>query len=115
MGLARERCVACRRDSPRVTDDDIVELHPTVAEWGLTEDDGVNRLDRTFEVKGFADAMALADMVGSAAEEEGHHPDIHLAWGSVGVEIWTHKINGLTESDFILAAKIDRLDRGPGG
>jgi 4a-hydroxytetrahydrobiopterin dehydratase len=109
MGLARERCVACRRDSPRVTDDDIVELHPTVAEWGLTEDDGVNRLDRTFEVKGFADAMALADKVGSAAEEEGHHPKLTVEWGRVTVAGWTHKIKGLHRNDFIMAAKTDEL------
>ena len=109
MGLARERCVACRRDSPRVTDDDIVELHPTVAEWGLTEDDGVNRLDRTFEVKGFADAMALADKVGSAAEEEGHHPKLTVEWGRVNVAWWTHKIKGLHRNDFIMAAKTDEL------
>ena len=109
MGLARERCVACRRDSPRVTDDDIVELHPTVAEWGLTEDDGVKRLDRTFEVKGFADAMALADKVGSAAEEEGHHPKLTVEWGRVNVAWWTHKIKGLHRNDFIMAAKTDEL------
>ena len=82
MGLARERCVACRRDSPRVTDDDIAELHPTVAEWALTENDGVKRLDRTFEVKGFADAMALADKVGSAAEEEGTTLNSRLSGGA---------------------------------
>ena len=109
MGLARERCVACRRDSPRVTDDDIVELHPTVAEWALTEDDGVKRLDRTFEVKGFADAMALADKVGSAAEEEGHHPKLTVEWGRVNVAWWTHKIKGLHRNDFIMAAKTDEL------
>ena len=71
MVLARERCVACRWDSPRVTDEEIEELHPGVAEWALTEDDGIKRLDRTFEVKGFAAAIALADRVGVAAEEEG--------------------------------------------
>ena len=109
MVLARERCVACRRDSPRVTDDDIAELHPGVAEWQLTEDDGIKRLDRTFEVKGFAEAMALADRVGAVAEEEGHHPKLTVEWGRVNVAWWTHKIKGLHRNDFIMAAKTDEL------
>jgi 4a-hydroxytetrahydrobiopterin dehydratase len=109
MVLARERCVACRRDSPRVTDEEIAELHPGVAEWRLTEDDGIKRLDRTFEVKGFAEAMALADQVGAAAEEEGHHPRLTVEWGRLNVAWWTHKIKGLHRNDFIMAAKTDEL------
>ena len=57
--------------------------------------------------------LDLVDRIGALAEEQWHHPDLHLAWGKVGVEIWTHKIDGLTESDFILAAKIDRLASAP--
>ena len=109
MVLARERCVACRWDSPRVTDEEIEELYPGVAEWALTEVDGIKRLDRTFEVKGFAAAMALADKVGAAAEEEGHHPRLTVEWGRLNVAWWTHKIKGLHRNDFIMAAKIDEL------
>ncbi len=60
MTLYKEKCVACRRDSPRVTEEEIAELHPVVPDWRLTEDDGIKRLDRTFQVKGFAAAMELA-------------------------------------------------------
>ena len=66
-------------------------------------------ISRTFEFPDFAAALAFANRVGEIAEAEGHHPDLLVAWGRVEVTIWTHKVNGLTESDFILAAKIDRL------
>jgi 4a-hydroxytetrahydrobiopterin dehydratase len=92
-----------------VTDEEIEELYPGVAEWALTEVDGIKRLDRTFEVKGFAAAMALADKVGAAAEEEGHHPRLTVEWGRLNVAWWTHKIKGLHRNDFIMAAKIDEL------
>jgi 4a-hydroxytetrahydrobiopterin dehydratase len=78
--------------------------------WKATHDHA--RLERAFEFKGFAPALAFANSVGEIAEKEGHHPDLHVRWGSCTVEIWTHKINGLTESDFILAAKIDRAYEG---
>ena len=109
MTLAREKCVACRRDSPRVTESEIAELHPTVIEWQLTEDDGIKRLDRTFKVGNFAEAMTLADRVGEAAEDEGHHPRLTVEWGRVNVAWWTHKIRGLHRNDFIMAAKTDEI------
>ena len=65
-------------------------------------------LQRTYEFADFAAALAFANRVGAIAEEQGHHPDLYVAWGKCGVEIWTHKIDGLTESDFFLAAKVDR-------
>ena len=107
--LYGEKCVACRRDSPKVTDEEIAELHPVVPDWRLTEDDGIRRLDRTFQVKGFAAAMELADRVGEAAEEEGHHPRLTVEWGRVNVAWWTHKIRGLHRNDFIMAAKTDEM------
>ena len=109
MALYREKCVACRRDSPKVTEEEIAELHPVVPDWRLTEDDGIKRLDRTFQVKGFAAAMALAGRVGETAEEEGHHPRLTVEWGRVNVAWWTHKIRGLHRNDFIMAAKTDEL------
>jgi 4a-hydroxytetrahydrobiopterin dehydratase len=65
-------------------------------------------LERVFGFPDFAQPLAFANKVGAIAEEEGHHPDLHIAWGKCKVEIWTHKIDGLTESDFYLAAKADR-------
>jgi len=78
--------------------------------WQTTHDH--SRLERTFAFKGFAPALAFANKVGDIAEKEAHHPDLHIRWGSCTVEIWTHKINGLTESDFVLAAKTDRAYEG---
>lgn len=71
-----------------------------------------HHLDKTFVFKDFRQALDFTNQVGDLAEQQGHHPDIHLSWGRVRVAIWTHKIDGLTESDFILAAKIDEIGRG---
>jgi 4a-hydroxytetrahydrobiopterin dehydratase len=68
-----------------------------------------HHLTKTYKTMDFAQALALVNRIGALAEEQGHHPDITLSWGRVQVEIWTHKIDGLTESDFILAAKIDEM------
>jgi 4a-hydroxytetrahydrobiopterin dehydratase len=70
---------------------------------------GEHHLQREFNFKDFRDALTFTNRVGELAEEQGHHPDIFLTWGKAKVTIWTHKIDGLTESDFILAAKIDSL------
>jgi len=109
MTLARETCVACRRDSPRVTDQEIVELAPQITDWELTAVDDVPRLERSFKFRDFAKAIAFAITVGDAAEAEGHHPRLTVEWGRVGVEWWTHKIRGLHRNDFVMAAKTDRL------
>jgi 4a-hydroxytetrahydrobiopterin dehydratase len=109
MTLVRDKCVACRRDSPKVTDQETAELHPVVPEWLLTEEDGIKRLDRTFKAHDFAAAMAFASQVGEAAEEEGHHPRLTVEWGRVNVAWWTHKIKGLHRNDFIMAAKTDEI------
>ena len=107
--LTGEKCVACRRDSPRVTDQEVAELHPQVPDWELTETDGIKRLQRTFRFRDFASALKFTDSVGKAAEEEGHHPRITVEWGRVGVDWWTHKIRGLHRNDFIMAAKTDAM------
>ena len=73
--------------------------------WGLNSD---GHLERTYTFSNFVDAMAFANRVGDIAEEQNHHPDLYVAWGKCTVEIWTHKVQGLTESDFYLAAKADR-------
>ncbi len=107
--LVRERCVACRRDSPRVTDEEVAELHPQVAEWELTNTDGIPRLQRTFRFRDFGGALEFATELGQSADAEGHHPRITVEWGRVGVDWWTHKIRGLHRNDFIMAAKTDAM------
>ena len=107
--LIDERCVACRRDAPRVTPEEIAELRPSIPAWELVERDGVPRLERAFRFSGFAEALAFTNQVGALAEEEGHHPALLTEWGRVTVTWWTHKIRGLHRNDFIMAAKTDRL------
>jgi 4a-hydroxytetrahydrobiopterin dehydratase len=107
--LQNEKCAACRRDSPRVTDAEILELKPLVPEWTLVERDGIQRLERVFRFSNFAEALNFTNRVGAIAEEEGHHPAILTEWGRVTVTLWTHKIQGLHRNDFIMAAKVDAL------
>jgi 4a-hydroxytetrahydrobiopterin dehydratase len=105
--LSGERCVACRRDSPRVTEAEIAELRREVSGWQLVERDGIARLERVFHFPSFAAALAFTNRVG--AEAEGHHPALLTEWGRVTVTWWTHKIRGLHRNDFIMAAKTDGL------
>ncbi|MYE54424.1 MAG: 4a-hydroxytetrahydrobiopterin dehydratase [Chloroflexi bacterium] len=107
--LTQEKCVACRRDSPRVTDEEVAELHPQVADWELTNSDGIPRLQRTFRFRDFGGALDFATQLGRSAGDEGHHPRITVEWGRVGVDWWTHKIRGLHRNDFIMAAKTDAM------
>lgn len=103
-GLAKDTCTACRGSASALENDEIDRLHAELDQW---EVEGGHHLARTFTFPDFAQALAFVNRVGALAEDQGHHPDIHLAWGRVRVEIWTHKVDGLTRSDFILAAKID--------
>ncbi len=109
MTLADRQCVPCRGGVPPLPRERIdallEELEPG---WSLTP---TGHLLRVYEFRDFAGAMKFANQVGDIAEQQGHHPDLHVAWGKCGVEIWTHKIDGLTESDFFLAAKADRAFR----
>jgi 4a-hydroxytetrahydrobiopterin dehydratase len=107
--LSAERCVACRRDSPRVTEAEIAELRREVLDWQLLERDGIARLERVFHFPSFGDALAFTNGVGALAEAEGHHPALLTEWGRVTVTWWTHKIRGLHRNDFIMAAKTDAL------
>jgi 4a-hydroxytetrahydrobiopterin dehydratase len=103
--LADQTCVPCKGGVPPLTANEIAPLLAQLDGWEVQDD---KRLLRTYRVKDFAEAMALANRVGAIAEEQAHHPDLYVAWGRVRVEIWTHKIDGLTESDFVFAAKCDR-------
>jgi 4a-hydroxytetrahydrobiopterin dehydratase len=103
--LADQTCVPCKGGVPPLTAAEIAPLLAQLDGWEVERD---RKLLRTYSVKNFAQAMALANRIGAIAEEQAHHPDLHVAWGRVGVEVWTHKIDGLTESDFVFAAKCDR-------
>jgi 4a-hydroxytetrahydrobiopterin dehydratase len=103
------KCVACRRDSPIVTQEELAELLPQVPKWNLIERDGIRRLERVFSFKDFAEALAFTNELGRLAEAEGHHPALLTEWGRVTVTWWTHKIKGLHSNDFIMAAKTDAV------
>jgi 4a-hydroxytetrahydrobiopterin dehydratase len=106
MSLSEKECVPCKGGVPPLTLDEQQPLLAELPEWTVVQGHHLHRLYRFAD---FAQALAFTNKVGALAEQQGHHPDLHVAWGQVGVEIWTHKINGLTESDFVLAAKIDRI------
>ena len=107
--LTSQRCEACRRDSPRVTADEVSALKPQIPGWELLERDGVDRLEREYKFRDFASALAFTNRIGELAEGEGHHPRLVTEWGKVGVAWWTHKIRGLHRNDFIMAAKTDEI------
>jgi len=104
--LAGKQCVPCKGGVPPMGKDEVNRLLGQLKGWGIEKE---YHLTKTHTFPDFASALAFVNKVGALAEEQGHHPDIFLAWGMVKVEIWTHKISGLTESDFILAAKIDQI------
>jgi 4a-hydroxytetrahydrobiopterin dehydratase len=104
--LAAKSCVPCRGGVPPLKGKELEKLEAELPTWQVVNE---HHLEKTFSFPDFKTALEFTNRVGAIAEAEGHHPDIHLAWGKVGIAIWTHKIDGLTESDFILAAKIDRL------
>jgi 4a-hydroxytetrahydrobiopterin dehydratase len=107
--LHQMKCVACRGGEPTLTDSEIEELQTQVPEWDVIEVEGVKRLERTFKLKNFIEAVAFTNKVAMTAEKEDHHPLIVTEWGRVKVQWWTHKIKGLHKNDFIMAAKTDNL------
>ena len=107
--LSQQKCVACRGGEPTLTDAEIAELQPQVAEWQVKEVDGMKRLERVFKFKNFAQALEFTNKIGAIAEEENHHPLIITEWGRVTLQWWTHKIGGLHKNDFIMAARADSL------
>lgn len=103
--LADRSCVPCRGGVPPLARDAIAPLLAQLEGWAVVGD---HHLQKEYHVPNFARALALVNAIGAIAEAENHHPDLTLAWGRVGVTIWTHTIDGLTESDFVFAAKCDR-------
>ncbi|HEU4523354.1 MAG TPA: 4a-hydroxytetrahydrobiopterin dehydratase [Thermoanaerobaculia bacterium] len=105
--LAAEKCVPCRGGVPPLKGEELRILSDELGSgWQVVDE---HHLAKEYRFPDFAEALSFTNAVGAVAEREGHHPDIHLAWGKAGVTIWTHKIDGLTRSDFILAAKIDEI------
>jgi 4a-hydroxytetrahydrobiopterin dehydratase len=107
--LTKMKCVACRGDEPKLTEAQIDELKPQVPDWQVKVVNDMKRLERVFKLKNFTEAIALTDKIGGAAEKEDHHPLIITEYGRVTVQWWTHKIGGLHQNDFIMAAKTDAL------
>lgn len=108
--LASKSCVPCRGGVPPLKGKELAEMHKQLDQsmhWKVINE---HHLTRTFTFPDFKQALGFVNRVGDLAEEQGHHPDILLSWGKAAITLWTHKIDGLTESDFIMAAKIDRLN-----
>ena len=110
--LSEMKCTACRGDEPTLTDAEIAGLRPQVPEWQVVQREGIKRLERVFKFGNFAQALAFTNKVAEQAEEEGHHPALLTEWGKVTVTWWTHKIGGLHQNDFIMAARTDELFGG---
>jgi len=110
QGLAQKQCTPCRGGIPPMDEATARSYLADRPDWQLSAD--AKRIERTFRFKNFADALAFVNEVGIVAEGEGHHPDIHFGWGYTTISLQTHKIDGLHENDFILAAKIDSLPQG---
>ncbi len=108
-GLNNEKCEACRRDSPSVTDEEVAQLKPEIPEWELTHENGIPKLDRVFAFDNFQAAMNFTIRLGEMAEDQGHHPRLITEWGRVQVTWWTHKIRNLHRNDFVMAAKSDAI------
>jgi len=105
--LAKRHCVPCQGGTPRLRGEAIAALRGQLhRDWRVIDE---HHLERTFRFRDFREALAFVNRVGELAEAEQHHPDLHLAWGKVTMQVWTHKIDGLSDNDFILAAKADQL------
>ena len=108
--LAERKCVRCEPGTPQLEPPAVEALSAKVPGWQVTRVDDHPVLTRTYKFKGFMPGVDLVNRIAVIAEEEGHHPDVRLGWGYLTVELWTHAAGGLTENDFILAAKVDQAE-----
>jgi 4a-hydroxytetrahydrobiopterin dehydratase len=104
--LADKTCVPCKGDIPPMKGKELQKMLNQTSHWKAVNQ---HHIVRTFTFPDFKQALNFVNQIGEVAEQQGHHPDILLTWGKVEVTLWTHKIKGLSEGDFIMAAKIDRL------
>ena len=103
--LTNKKCIPCNKGAPPLQEAEVSGLLKQLGnDWQVIDN---HHLEKEYHFKNFREALAFTNKVGELAEIEGHHPDIHLSWGKVKIILWTHKINGLSENDFILAAKCD--------
>lgn len=110
--LAARQCVPCRRDTPPLRSEEVQSMMQQVPGWTTTQD---GKLTRNIKLTDFKAALALVNQIGDLAEQQGHHPDLTIhSWNQVRIELYTHSIKGLSENDFILAAKINQLLPGGG-
>ena len=107
--LSKKRCIPCEEGTEPLSGQEAMELNKQVDSWMLI--DGANLLAKSFRFKNFKQTMEFVNKVATIAEEEGHHPDMTISYGSVTIELMTHAIGGLSENDFILAAKIDEIGK----
>ena|SRR3989344_1908257 len=107
MGLVQKRCIPCEADTPPLTAEEVTNYKSQVSNWTVSADK--KSISKEFRFKDFAQAFAFAGKIAAIAQAEGHHPDLSIGWGRVGVELSTHAIKGLSENDFILAAKLDSI------
>ncbi|MDO8588521.1 MAG: 4a-hydroxytetrahydrobiopterin dehydratase [Armatimonadota bacterium] len=105
MTLAESKCAPCRADTPPLTAEQAEEMLEEVPMWTLKD----NAIEREFRFNDFRQAIDFVTKVADIAEQQDHHPDIHISYNKVRLELSTHKIGGLSENDFIMAAKIDRI------
>jgi 4a-hydroxytetrahydrobiopterin dehydratase len=106
MELEKRRCKPCEGGVPPLTEEEIMEYITIVSNWFVRDN---KKITREFSFVNFKHTMSFVNEIARLAEEEGHHPVMHVSYGSVEVELWTHAIDGLSENDFIMAAKIDRI------
>lgn len=108
MDLASKKCVPCEGGDPPLSRDEAENLLKQVADWELV-DDGMLKIKKSYKFKDFKEALNFVNNIGKIAEVEGHHPNICFTWGKVDINLWTHAVGGLSENDFILAAKINKI------
>ena len=105
--LSKKQCIPCKGGVPPLKGENLENIHKQLnGNWMIVDE---HHLEKEYIFSNFRQALAFTNQVGELAEAEGHHPDIYLTWGKVKLMVWTHKIDGLTESDFIFAAKVDVL------
>ncbi len=107
--LKEQKCIPCSGDAPAATRGEIEQFKTQIPDWSIIEREGHLQLEKVYKFRNFKEAMAFTNAVGDIAEAEEHHPALLIEWGKVTVSWWTHKINGLHENDFIMAAKTDEL------
>ncbi|MEJ2286914.1 MAG: 4a-hydroxytetrahydrobiopterin dehydratase [Desulfobacterales bacterium] len=105
--LSKKQCIPCKGGTPPLKGENLAKIHRQLnGNWIIVDE---HHLEKEYAFGNFRQALAFTNQVGELAEAEGHHPDIYLSWGKVKLMVWTHKIDGLTESDFIFAAKVNEL------